>query len=237
MTSVITKFLKLPFVFDSKKLEQDLRHILEKKWVSHFNTDGYKGSWKSVALYSQDGDSSKITVASNTDEVNLKETDIIEGCRYLKNVLSTFKCPFLSVRLLKLAPNSYIKPHKDYNLGYEDGCFRLHIPILTNNNVDFILDNNYIKMKAGECWYTNVNYMHSVSNKGETSRIHLVIDGKRNSWSDDLFFSLASKESFLTKQSVEYSKETIKKIIQELKQNNSPASENLIREFEDKLKA
>ena len=43
-----TKFLKLPFQFNTKKLISDLSLILDKNWVSHFNTDGYNGDWKAI---------------------------------------------------------------------------------------------------------------------------------------------------------------------------------------------
>jgi len=145
-----------------------------------------------------------------------------------------FKFPILSARILKLEPGAEIKPHKDHELGYEDGNFRLHIPITTNDKVNFTLDNKLLKMLPGECWYTNVNYTHSVSNNGEVNRIHLVIDGKRNDWSDQLFFSLATKESFSNPKNA-YSPETLKRIIEELKLNDSPCSKGLINELEKEL--
>jgi hypothetical protein len=37
-------------------------------------------------------------------------------------------------------------------------------------------------MKEGECWYLRLSDPHSVSNKGNKDRIHLVIDIEVNSW-------------------------------------------------------
>ena len=91
-------------------------------------------------------------------------------------------------------------------------------------------------MLPGECWYTNVNYVHSVKNSGEIDRIHLVIDGKRNEWSDKMFFSKASKENLLSKPIEKDSPETIKKIIEELKRSNEPISKQLINELQLKLR-
>ena len=139
--------------------------------------------------------------------------------------------------MLKLGVGAEIKPHRDYELGYEDNNFRLHIPITTNSEVSFILDGQRLVMSPGECWYTNVNFVHSVANKGTTDRIHLVIDGERNEWSDALFFSLAPKESFTVVQEENYSAETLKNIIEELKNIDEPATVALVEKLKQQLKA
>jgi quercetin dioxygenase-like cupin family protein len=230
-----TKYLKFDVQFDKEKLIHDLSLILEGKWIPHFNTTGYDGEWKVISLNAQNGDASTI-FALPTSKTKIKETPILKKCLYFKEVIDFFKCPILTARILKLKAGSEIKPHRDHELGYEDGNFRLHIPIVTNADVQFILDGDELTMLPGECWYTNVNYVHSVKNSGEIDRIHLVIDGKRNEWSDKMFFSKASKENLLSKPIEKDSPETIKKIIEELKRSNEPISKQLINELQLKLR-
>ena len=141
----------------------------------------------------------------------------------------------MNARILRLGVGAEIKPHRDHELGYEDGKFRLHIPIITNENVQFILDGNEIKMLEGECWYTNVNYIHSVKNFGTVDRYHLVIDFERNKMSDELFYSLAPKESFLPAPDDDYSPATMKRMIEELKNSNAPIAEQLINDLRQKM--
>jgi len=229
----ITKYLKLPFQFDEQKLLNDLMFISNEQWMPHHYTHNYNGDWNSLALYSEGGDDKNILAAQNSS-TNISETQILKKCEYFKGVIHHFKCPLQSVRLLRLTPNSVIKPHKDFCLGYENNNFRLHIPITTNNQVEFILDKNRLKMLPGECWYTNVNFTHSVANNGNQDRIHLVIDGERNDWSDQLFFSLASKESFALKD--EHSQDVLKMMVEELKKSNEPASKELLMSYQEKLK-
>jgi len=229
-TQTHTKHLKLPFQFETEKLVHDLSLILDKKWISHFNTSGYSGDWKVISLYSDNGDDSNIFALSTSDSI-VSETSIIKECHYFKEVIDSFKCPILSARILRLGVGAEIKPHRDHELGYEDGNFRLHIPIVTNPDVQFILDGTAIKMLPGECWYTNVNYVHSVINSGKSDRVHLVIDGVRNEWSDELFFSLAPENSFQPIPKKKDSPETIKQIIEELKQRYEPATNQLITEL------
>ncbi len=230
----ITKSLKLPFQFDTEKLADDLSLIVEEKWLPHYNTTGYSGNWKILSLYGEDGDDSNIFALSNSNSIK-SETPILKKCHYFKEVIETFKCPILTARIMRLGAGAEIKPHRDHELGYEDGNFRLHIPIVTNSDVHFILDGSQITMLPGECWYTNVNYVHSVSNKGESDRLHLVIDGERNEWSDQLFFSLAPEKSFRPAPKEDYTPDTIKRMIEELKRRNEPATNKLIEELTTKL--
>ena len=232
----ITKYLKLPFQFDEKMLVADLETITGSQWIPHFNKEGYNGKWNSIALYARGGDSTNI-FAMNAGDETILETPIMKDCLYFKVVIDHFKCTLLSVRLLRLEVGADIKPHSDYNLGYEDNNFRIHIPIKTNDDVYFILDGNRLIMLPGECWYTNVNYVHSVSNKGKTDRIHLVIDGERNAWSDDLFFSLAPKESFFPVREQIHTAENLKRIIEELKLSDQPAAQQLIVKLQEELNA
>lgn len=225
-----TKFLKFPFHFNEKKLIDDLTSILDNNWIPHFNTYGYNGNWKAISLYAKDGDASNIFALPN-EVSQIKETTILKKCTYFKKIIDSFKFPILSARILKLEAGAEIKPHKDHELGYEDDCFRLHIPITTNKDVQFVLDNNKLIMLPGECWYTNVNYTHSVANNGKEDRVHLVIDGGRNEWSDNLFFSLAPKESFTTKPTQEESPKTIQRIIEELTLNNLDIPKELINKL------
>ncbi|WBX75049.1 aspartyl/asparaginyl beta-hydroxylase domain-containing protein [Tenacibaculum ovolyticum] len=229
-----TKFLKLPFQFNTKKLISDLSLILDKNWVSHFNTDGYNGDWKAISLYAHNGEESNIFALPTATSI-ISETSILKKCHYFKEVINSFKCAILTARILRLNVGAEIKPHRDYELGYEDGNFRLHIPIITNSGVQFILDNNELTMLPGECWYTNVNYVHSVKNIGKEDRIHLVIDLIRNEWTDELFFSLAPKESFKAIPKENDSPETIRQIINELKRSEEPAAKQLINELQYKL--
>jgi hypothetical protein len=74
-----------------------------------------------------------------------------------------------------------IKEHRDHDLAAEHGAARLHIPIVTNPAVDFVLNGRRVVMAAGECWYLRLSDPHSVDNGG-ADRIHLVIDIVANDW-------------------------------------------------------
>lgn len=231
----VTKYLKFPIQFDEQLLVQDLSRAMEGQWIPHFNTGGYSGNWKAVSLYAANGNEQNI-FAHLQDQSSICETPLMKACSYFREVLDFFKFPILSVRLLRLEVGAEIKPHTDHELGYEDGQFRLHIPIITNPDIEFILDGERLTMLPGQCWYTNVNFVHSVANRGAVDRVHLVIDGERNTWTDELFFSLAPESSFEVKREEKLDRKTIERMLEELKNNPEILGHPLIPELENQLR-
>lgn len=97
-------------------------------------------------------------------------------------MLGTFRCPLLSVRLLRLGPGALIKEHRDPMLGLDYGEARLHVVVSTNPGVTCRIDGTEQHWAAGECWYADFNRPHSFANRGETERVHLVLDCKADDW-------------------------------------------------------
>jgi hypothetical protein len=102
-------------------------------------------------------------------------------------VLAAFACPLQAVRLMRLAPGSVIKEHHDHDLSFEQGMVRIHIPVVTNERVDFRLNGARVAMPAGSSWYLRLSDPHSVANRGADDRVHLVIDAGVNDWVAALF--------------------------------------------------
>lgn len=82
---------------------------------------------------------------------------------------------FIRIIFTKLKSNSEIKPHVDNGHSLSI-CKRTHIPIVTNELVYFKVDNETINMKEGEIWEINNQKIHSVVNKSNIDRVHLIID-------------------------------------------------------------
>lgn len=223
----LTRYIKFPLTFDVSRLQQDVKSIISHDWVEHYNTGGYSGKWNSLALMSPNGLSDAIYAM--TDE-KLKATEILACCPYLNEILDGFLFEKTAVRLLQLEAGAEVKPHTDNELGYEDGCFRLHIPIITNKDVAFILDGERIVMNEGECWYIDANFTHSVANKGTRSRIHLVIDGLRNEWTDEMFYKEAAPEAFIRPPKI-WNDEERARMIAELEKMDTDVARELLKEM------
>ncbi len=225
----LVRSIKFPIVFDVLKLQRDLAKIISADWIDHYNTNGYSGKWTSVALMSPSGKSGAITAMPKTNET-LIATEILDSCTYFKEILDGFLFEKIAVRLLQLAAGAEIKPHTDNCLGYEDGFFRLHIPVITNTGVEFVLDGIRLIMNEGECWYIDANFIHSVANRGAQDRIHLVIDGIRNDWTDAMFYKEAAREYFIKPAPV-MSEEQTKLMIAELRRMNTPAAHKILKDL------
>lgn len=110
----------------------------------------------------------------------------LEKSPYLKSIVEKFqeKTTVTLVRLLRLAPNSVVKEHRDVTLGLEveKSVIRLTVPILNKENIEFYLNDSLVNMKPGECWYMRLTDPHRVINNGATERVNLTIDMIPNDW-------------------------------------------------------
>ena len=180
--------LRLPLDFDPARLAADMDAIAGTGWISHFVTQNYEGAWSVLPLRAQAGARHPIQmIYSNPAATAFEDTPLLAEAPYFRAVLAGFACPLQAVRLMRLAPGSTIKEHRDHDLRFEDGTVRLHIPVVTNPAVDFRLNGIRCVMAAGTCWYLRLSDPHSVSNRGPADRVHLVIDAAVNGWLSDLF--------------------------------------------------
>ena len=81
---------------------------------------------------------------------------------------------------MKLTPGSVIKEHRDHDLAFESGAVRIHVPVTTNPGVDFRLNGSRLDLREGSAWYLRLSDPHSVTNGGDSDRVHLVIDARRS---------------------------------------------------------
>lgn len=172
---------RLPLRFDAAALLDDALQLAADEWVPHFNTGYYEGDWSGVALRSVGGVAGQL-YPDPAATADYGDTPLLDRCPAVAEALARFRCPLLSVRFLRLGPHSRIREHRDYNLGFDDGEVRIHVPLCTGPGVEFLHDGERIDMAPGEAWYLDLNLRHAVVNGGEEPRIHLVIDCTVDQW-------------------------------------------------------
>ncbi|HVY70256.1 MAG TPA: aspartyl/asparaginyl beta-hydroxylase domain-containing protein [Verrucomicrobiae bacterium] len=185
-TPAIPASLKLDLQFDVARLQADLQGIIAGEYVPHFNLRYYEGNWSVVPLRSIGGQPGHI-YPDPTRTMSFADTPLVERCPYFREIMQAFPCKLQAVRLLRLNAGSVIKEHSDYKLSYADAELRLHIPVVTNPDVEFFLNNQRVVMGEGECWYNDFTLPHRIANRGATDRIHLVIDCELNDWLRGVF--------------------------------------------------
>ncbi|MCC6726578.1 MAG: aspartyl/asparaginyl beta-hydroxylase domain-containing protein [Saprospiraceae bacterium] len=173
----------LPTLFDPEKLKSDLAKILPEAWISHYRGEHYEGNWSVAPLRSVGGHPAVIyaTPAGPTPGF-YKDTPILQRCEYFQEVIQWFQCQVNGVRLMSLDAGARILEHTDDMDASEVPELRIHVPVLTNPDVDFWVAGQLVPMREGEVWYADFKLPHSVNNRGSEPRIHLVLDCSVNDW-------------------------------------------------------
>ena len=81
----------------------------------------------------------------------------------------------LRVVLARLLPNCRIETHYDRHPSFSV-AHRIHVPLLTNPDVEFMVGAERIPPLAHHAFELNNMMPHSVVNKGTTARVHLIFD-------------------------------------------------------------
>ncbi len=101
----------------------------------------------------------------------IKHTPATKGCRP-NRVQNGY---FVRIILVKLQANSKITPHVDH--GYSlSRAHRIHLPIITNEKVEFTIDNKTKILAEGELVEINNRGTHSVNNLSNLTRTHIIFD-------------------------------------------------------------
>ncbi|MFO0692064.1 MAG: aspartyl/asparaginyl beta-hydroxylase domain-containing protein [Polyangiales bacterium] len=177
--------VRLPLRSDAEALRRDALALPAELWTPHFNTSVYHGDWSGIAFRSPGGDERRL-YPDPTNRAPFRDTPALDRCPAVKSTLAAFRCELAAARFLRLGPGAYVLPHRDYDLGIEVGQVRLHVPVVTNPEVDFYVEEERLEMQPGETWYADFGLPHRVRNRGSEARIHLVIDCVLDAWLEGL---------------------------------------------------
>jgi len=85
----------------------------------------------------------------------------------------------LRILLTKLTAGSKIDEHVDFGYSLLN-VHRIHIPIITNEDVDFYVGGTKKQMRAGEFWEIDNARKHAVENNSDEDRVHMIVDWMPN---------------------------------------------------------
>jgi len=160
------EFYKLPLQFDATQLAEEVLSLNDEDWIPH--PDHFKGN-SSVPLISLNGE------INNDFNGQMKMTRTLSKLTYLQQVIASFGEVFGRSRLMRLSPNCEVPLHTDTSYHWLKRV-RIHIPIITDENVIFHCADKKVHMAAGETWIFDSWKQHKVVNQGQTNRVHLVVD-------------------------------------------------------------
>jgi hypothetical protein len=175
-------------------MQADLALLESGEWMEHFVKQNFEGCWSVIPLRGPEGAMHPVMMMySDPTCEKFADTPFLGRCGYFPEVLVAFPFPLDAARLMKLTPGSVIKEHRDHDLAFEHGAVRIHVPVTTNALVDFVLNGTRVVLDEGTSWYLRLSDPHSVANRGETDRVHLVIDARRSPELDAWFATLGTE--------------------------------------------
>jgi len=77
--------------------------------------------------------------------------------------------------LVRLKAQGTIPKHVDTGFTLMN-CRRIHMPVVSTDKVEFTVGGEQQIMSQGELWEVNNAREHSVANKGNDCRVHLIVD-------------------------------------------------------------
>lgn len=179
--------IQLPRRYDVERLQRDLEGLRSFD-MARQPGPYHRGEWKGISLYAQGGRQGAHPGYAGLDPY--LPTDALLQAPYLKEILDELRCPKRVVRVLSLPPGGRIEEHNDAWANFHCGTLRLHVPIVTDPEVEFVIDGERARWMAGELWYGDFSLPHHVVNRSSIHRVHLVIDVEIN----DFVISLFPKE-------------------------------------------
>ena len=162
---------RLPLTADVDALRAELLHIPEAWWGTHLGPY-HDGAWESIALWAPGGDRRNQTSRGGA----FASTAALDQSPAMRAVIEQLPGEKNRVRLMRLRPGGRILRHYDPMEDIDPRLVRLHMPIVTNEQVRFLVNDTRVVMTPGELWHIDVRFPHEVHNAGATERVHLVAD-------------------------------------------------------------
>ena len=131
--------------------------------------------WEGVALYSPSGRANNLTLVRHPP---VQQTPAGALCPYICNeVLPQFGARWLRVAFYKLEAGKKIGEHRDLvHDGFRRVTVRMHMPVITNQDVVMYVDRRPYHFAPGTAWYLDPTARHKVENNSQEDRIHLMAD-------------------------------------------------------------
>ena len=171
------------------KAKQKTISIPDDSWFTfkesmHYNFETHTNI-NPLVIYNQPDRDNPVYSKKIVNEYFLLQFD--ELLNYLRKIVISLypDGEFKRILLHKLFAGKNIIRHDDVGHHMETSK-RIHVPIITNDKVDFIVNDEVVNMKYGDIVEINNNLPHEVLNNSNSDRVHLIVDW--NSTHDSHYF-------------------------------------------------
>jgi len=166
--------IKLGISFDPIRLETELRSIEHLSGVAQPGKY-HNGEWTGLSLHSEGG--KEVSAAPGRPALeHYLPTPLLHRLPYMREIIESLPCPKTVVRLMSLPSGGIIREHTDKDMSFQLGTLRLHVPIVTHPDVEFLLGGQRMRWMPGELWYADFVQPHSIRNVSPIRRVHMIAD-------------------------------------------------------------
>lgn len=175
--------MKQPFnylgYFDTYHLHESVKNMTDDDWLYWTHRQeafkDYHGATKCIPIL-RDDTYTKNERGEETKFYPEFKKDIEQIEKYLIEIYG--KGEIIRAEIPLLPSGTKVNPHYDDTESFAVH-HRVHIPIVTTNNIIFTIDGVDKHLKIGEMWEIDNTKMHGVNNPSDIDRVHLIIDFKK----------------------------------------------------------
>ncbi|MEM8652560.1 MAG: sulfotransferase [Pseudomonadota bacterium] len=158
--------MKFPFILDVERLQAEVAAFSEDDWIGHLQ--GFEGNSALPLVHSVD-------FGADAFVPPFQMSHALRQSPYMRQVINSFETIIGRSRLMRLAPGAKVPPHVDIRYYWRNRT-RVHIPIITQEDIIFTCRDQTVHMAAGEAWTFDNWQNHHVNNPTDIHRVHLVFD-------------------------------------------------------------
>lgn len=116
-------------------------------------------------------------------QIRHEDSELWQSLKPIVEYLESYhKGRAVRVFLADLPPGATIAPHMDGGDELVNLVNRNSMAIVTNPDVEYLIDGIRHRFDPGECYEINNLMLHEVRNNGSTQRIHLLVDVLPHDW-------------------------------------------------------
>ncbi len=147
-------------------------------WMAEYG-DYQSGGWWTASLFNESGDPSDVAIR----DCHPMPTTLLQRMPHTRRLLDALGLQFMWVRIARLAANSFLWEHRDYDELAPVERHRLHIPLSTNPSAYLVFGGFKVHLQPGHIWRLSPTFRHGACNLYGPDRLHLILD----CYADDAF--------------------------------------------------